>query len=75
MDAIAEITDHTQSEYPDIRYHFQTGAIPDILTQLETGMLDFGLLAMRGGRAPPPRRGAHGGWGQEILTEGGMVCV
>ncbi len=51
MDAIAEITDHTQSEYPDIRYHFQTGAIPDILTQLETGMLDFGLLAIP---SPPP---------------------
>ena len=44
MDSIAEISGRIHLAHPDIRYHFHISTTVDILTQIETGILDFGFL-------------------------------
>lgn len=41
---IAEIIKEIQADYPDIKFHIQSGNAEDITEKLEKGLLDFGIL-------------------------------
>lgn len=44
MKYIAEIIKEIQTEYPDIKFHIQSGNAEDITEKLDKGLLDFGIL-------------------------------
>lgn len=41
---IAEIIKEIQTDYPDIKFHIQSGNAEDITEKLDKGLLDFGIL-------------------------------
>ncbi len=41
---IAEIIKEIQNDYPDIKFHIQSGNAEDITEKLDKGLLDFGIL-------------------------------
>lgn len=44
MKYIAEIIKEIQADYPDIKFHIQSGNAEDITEKLDKGLLDFGIL-------------------------------
>lgn len=44
MKYIAEIIKEIQTEYPDIKFHIQSGNAEDVTEKLDKGLLDFGVL-------------------------------
>ncbi|MDO4162703.1 MAG: LysR family transcriptional regulator [Pseudomonadota bacterium] len=44
MQYIAEIIKEIQDDYPDIKFHIQSGNAGDVTEKLDKGLLDFGIL-------------------------------
>lgn len=44
MKYIAEIIKDIQGDYPDIKFHIQSGNAEDVTEKLDKGLLDFGIL-------------------------------
>lgn len=44
MKYIAEIIKEIQTDYPDIKFHIQSGNAEDVTEKLDKGLLDFGIL-------------------------------
>lgn len=44
MKYIAEIIKEIQTNYPDVKFHIQSGNAEDITEKLDKGLLDFGIL-------------------------------
>lgn len=44
MKYIAEVIKEIQDEYPDIKFHIQSGNAEDVTEKLDKGLLDFGIL-------------------------------
>lgn len=44
MKYIAEVIKEIQTDYPDIKFHIQSGNAEDVTEKLDKGLLDFGIL-------------------------------
>lgn len=44
MRMVAEIVHTLQAKYPKIKYHFYSGNADDVMSKLDQGLLDFGVL-------------------------------
>ncbi len=44
MKYIAEIIKEIQTDYPNIKFHIQSGNAEDVTEKLDKGLLDFGIL-------------------------------
>lgn len=44
MKYVAELIKEIQADYPDIKFHIQSGNAEDITEKLDKGLLDFGIL-------------------------------